>query len=146
MNIVTANLTGILYCTNQRKAIIWKQEVIFLNLVLSLLLNTLALMATAYIAPGFRVSDFGAALLAAIVLGVINTFIKPILVILTAPLNIVTLGLFSFVINATVLWLADLVVPGLEIEGFLYAILAAVVLSVISTALSMLLKDIKKFK
>ncbi len=115
-----------------------------MQLILVLLLNTLALLITTYIVPGFEVDNFQSALLTAIVLGVLNTFIRPVLAILTAPINFLTLGLFTFVINAVVLRLAELVVPGLSIEGWLTAILAAIVLSVISTALSHLLKDISK--
>lgn len=115
-----------------------------LYILVALLLNALALIVTAYIVPGFRVENFQSALLAAIVLGVINTFIRPMLMFLTAPLNIVTLGLFSFVINATMLWLADLAVVGLAIDNFFSAILGAVVLSVISTALAIILRDVRK--
>lgn len=115
-----------------------------MHLIFALLLNTVALLVTAYIVPGFHVENFQGALLAAIVLGAINTFIKPILSFLTAPLNVLTLGLFSFVINAVVLWLADAIVPGLRIDSFLSAILGAVVLSVVGTALSMVVKDMEK--
>lgn len=111
-------------------------------LILTLILNAVALIITAKLVPGLAVADFWAALLAAIVLGVINTFIKPVLIILTLPLTILTLGLFTFVINAIVLYLATWVVPGLTIDGWLPAILGAVVLSVVSTALSMLVKDV----
>lgn len=114
-----------------------------MQILVALLLNALALIITANIVPGFRVADFTTAVLAAIVLGVINTFIKPVLVVLTLPLNVLTLGLFSFVVNAVVLWLAAAVVSGLTIEGWMPAILAAVVLSLVSTVLSMLMKDIK---
>lgn len=117
-----------------------------MGLILSLLLNALALIITSKIVPGFTVEDFTTAILAAIVLGVINTIIKPILVLLTFPLTILTLGLFSFVINAVVLYLAAFFVKGIIIEGFIPALLAAIVLSVISTALSMLLKDLAKGK
>jgi putative membrane protein len=109
-----------------------------MRLLISLLLNTLALIITAYIVPGFQVANFQSALLAAIVLGVINTFIKPVLVFLTLPLTIVTLGLFIFVVNAIVLFLTSFFVNGLTINGWLPAILGAVVLSVVSTILSML--------
>ncbi|MBI2011132.1 phage holin family protein [Candidatus Daviesbacteria bacterium] len=115
-----------------------------MNILISLLLNAAALIVTAYIVPGFQVSDFTSAILAAIVLGVINTFIKPVLLVLTAPINLLTLGLFTFVVNAVVLWLVTLVVPGMTIDGFLPAILGAIVLSVVSTALSSLLKDFGK--
>ncbi len=113
-----------------------------MNLLITLVLNALALIITAYVVPGFHVLNFTTALLAAIVLGVINTFIKPVLLFITAPLNLVTLGLFTFVINAIVLWLASLVVRGLLIDSAFTAILAAVVLSVVSTILATLLKDI----
>lgn len=109
-------------------------------LIISLLVNAIALIVTAYLVPGFHVGSFQAAILAAIVLGVINTFIKPVLVILTAPLTFLTLGLFAFVVNAIVLKLASAVVPGLTIDGWWAAILGAIVLSVVSTALSMLFK------
>jgi len=118
-----------------------------MGLLLALLLNALALIITSKIVPGFVVSDFWSAVLAAIVLGVINTFIKPVLLILTFPLNIVTLGLFTFVINALVLVMATAVVPGLTITNFWpTGILAALVLSVVSTILSLVLKDISKKK
>lgn len=112
-----------------------------MGLLISLLLNTLALIITAYIVPGFKVDSFTSALLAAIVLGVINTFIKPLLLLLTLPLTIITLGLFIFIVNAIVLRLTSLFVPGFMVEGWLPAILGAIVLSVVSTVLSMLVKD-----
>lgn len=113
-------------------------------IILSILLNALALLITAYIVPGFNVANFQSALLAAIVLGIINTFIKPILLFLTFPLTIVTLGLFIFVVNAIVLFMASAVVPGLTIAGWLPAVLGAIVLSVVSTGMSMLVKDVAK--
>lgn len=115
-----------------------------MTIILAVLLNSAALLLTAYIVPGFRVADFTTAVLAAIVLGLVNTFIKPILVFLTAPINLLTLGLFSFVINAIMLWLVSVVVKGLTIESWLSAILAAVVLAVVSAGLSLFFKDITK--
>ncbi len=112
-----------------------------MGLLISLLLNTLALIITAYIVPGFHVDTFTSALLAAIVLGVINTFIKPVLLFLTLPLTVVTLGLFIFVVNAIVLRLTTLVVPGFVVDSWMAAILGAIVLSIASTILSMLVKD-----
>ena len=114
-----------------------------MHLLIALLLNSLAFMISGYIVPGMGVENFGIAVLAAIILGLINTFIKPVLVFLTLPLNILTLGLFTFVINAIILWLVAAVVPGLTISGPLAAILGAVVLSVVSTVLSMVAKDLK---
>lgn len=118
-----------------------------MHLLLVLLLNALALVVTAQIVPGFKVADFQSAVLAAIVLGVINTFIKPVLLFLTAPINFLTLGLFTFIVNALVLALATAVVPGISLADFWpTAVLAALVLSVASTILSMLAGDLKLFK
>lgn len=117
-----------------------------MQIIVALVLNAVALLATAYIVPGFRVDNFTTAVLAAIVLGVVNTFIKPVLSFLTAPLSVVTLGLFAFVVNAVLLFIVAAVVKGVMIDGWVPAILAAVVLSVVSTALSMLLKDVSKLK
>ncbi len=115
-----------------------------MGLLISLLLNATALVITAYLVPGLRLDGFKTALFAAIVLGLINTFIRPILAILTAPINFLTLGLFTFVINAVVLWITTLVVSGLKIDSALSTILAAVVLSFVSTILSILVKDLAK--
>ena len=112
-----------------------------MGLLISLLLNTLALIITANIVPGFSADSFVSYLLAAIVLGVINTFIKPVLIFLTLPLTVITLGLFIFVVNAIVLRLTSLFVPGFSVEGWMPAILGAIVLSIASTILSMLVKD-----
>ena len=113
-------------------------------LIISLLLNSIALIITAYLVPGVHVADFKSALFAAIIMGILNTVIKPILVILTFPINILTLGLFTFVINAIVLRLTEIFVPGLMIDSWFAAILGAVVLSVVSTALSMFVKDLSR--
>lgn len=112
-----------------------------MRIIVSIFLNALALIITAKLVPGFDVPNFTVAILAAIVLGIINTFIKPVLMVLTFPLTLLTLGLFVFVVNAIVLYLTAWLVKGVVIEGFLPAILAAVVLTVVSTALSMVLKD-----
>ena len=115
-----------------------------MGILLSWVINASALMLTAYLVEGFHVDGITSALLAAIVIGFINTFIRPILILLTAPINLITLGLFTFVINAVVLWITSMVVPGFGVESPMWALLAAVVLSFISTLLSHLLKDIAK--
>lgn len=115
-----------------------------MQIIVAIVLNALALMLTAYIVPGFKVADFTTAVLAAIVLGVVNTFIKPVLSFVTAPITLVTLGLFAFVINAVVLFIVSSVVKGVMIDGWVPAILGAVVLSIVGTALSTLLKDLGK--
>lgn len=115
-----------------------------LQIIVALVLNALALLATAYIVPGFKVANFTTAILAAIVLGVVNTFIKPILSFLSTPLTIVTLGLFAFVVNAVVLFIVAAVVSGFTINGWIPAILGAIVLSVVSTILNAVFKDLGK--
>lgn len=117
-----------------------------MQIILALVLNALALIVTAYIVPGIAVANFTTALLAAIVLGVVNTFIKPILSFITAPLKVVTLGLFTFVINAVVLFIVSAVVPGVTVDGWVPAILGAVVLSIVATVLNSMLKDLGKLK
>lgn len=117
-----------------------------MQIILALVLNALALIVTAKIVPGIQVANFTTAVLAAIVLGVINTFIKPILSFVTAPLTIVTLGLFTFVVNAVVLFIVSAIVPGVKVEGWVPAILGAIVLSVVATVLNSMLKDLGKLK
>lgn len=115
-----------------------------MQLIVALVLNAIALLATTYVVPGFHVASFTTALLAAVVLAVVNTFIKPILSFITAPLSIVTLGLFAFVINAVVLFIVAYFVPGFKVDGWVAAILGAIVLSVVATVLSSVLKDVGK--
>ena len=91
----------------------------------------LAVMLVAYLIPGITESGFWGALVAAIILGLANTFIKPILMFISLPLNFLTLGLFALLINAFLLWLVALVAPGLEVTGFWNAVFGALILSVI---------------
>src|SRR3989338_8552898 len=95
------------------------------------IINTLVVLATAYILPGVHVSGYFAAFVAALAIGVINTIVKPILFILTLPITIVTLGLFTLVLNALLLLLASAIVPGFSIAGFWSALLFGIVLSVV---------------
>lgn len=115
-----------------------------MGLLLTWLFSALALLAASYIVPGFTIDSFTTALLAAVVVGLLNMVIKPVLLLLTLPINLLTLGLFTFVVNAIVLWLASLIVPGMKVDGLLAGILASIVISLTSTVLSHLLKDIKK--
>jgi len=102
------------------------------NLVLNWLLSTVALLIVTRIVPGFEISSFWVALVAAVLVGIINATLGLVLKILTFPLTIVTLGLFWFVVNALMLKLAAAVVPGFVIVGFFPALFGAVVLSVIN--------------
>lgn len=114
-----------------------------MNLLIAWFANAATLFITPYVVPGFQIATFQTALLAAIVIGLLNIVIKPILLLLTFPINFLTLGLFTFVINAVVLWLATFIVTGMTIDNVLSGILAAIVISVVSTILSHLLKDLK---
>jgi len=114
-----------------------------MRLLIAWVINSLTLLAASFIVPGFKVASIESALLASIVIGLINIFIRPFLILITLPLNIMTIGLFTFVVNAIVLWLASFVVAGLTIETALAGILAAIVISVVSTILSHLVKDFK---
>lgn len=108
--------------------------------VLRWLLNVLAIILTAALLPGFQVEVWGA-IVGSIFLGVINAIIRPILIILTLPLNILTLGLFTFVINGVMLYITNATVKGFEISNFGWAILTAIVLSIMSYLISFFIKD-----
>jgi putative membrane protein len=100
------------------------------------LITTISVLIAAYLLPGVQVKGFFAALVTALVLGLINTFIRPILLILTLPINILTLGLFTFVINALLILLTSAVVPGFDVRNFWWALLFSFVLSLIKWALN----------
>jgi putative membrane protein len=108
------------------------------NFLLTWLATAVALLITANIVPGFYVKNFVAALVAAVVIGLVNAFIRPILAILTFPITLLTLGLFTLVINALTLWLASALTPGygFEIRGFLPALLGSIVLAIVSSVIN----------
>lgn len=108
------------------------------------LLNILAILLTAAILPGFKLTIW-AAIVGSIFLGIINAIIRPILIILTLPLNIVSLGLFTFVINGFMLWVTHMTIRGFDLDSFWWAILSAIVLSIISFIISFFVED-KSFK
>ncbi|MCS0614171.1 phage holin family protein [Massilia kyonggiensis] len=110
-----------------------------MRLLLTWLINAAALMALPYLMHSVSVDNVGAALVAALVLGLVNTIIRPVLVVLTLPVTVVSLGLFILVINALLFWLVANVVGGFHVAGFGSAFLAAILYSVISWALSTLL-------
>lgn len=114
-----------------------------MRLVLVWVLNAIALLAVAYLYPGVQVQDWLSAAIAALVLGLANTIIKPILVILTLPVTILTLGLFLFVINALLFWGVSNVVTGFHVNGFWAALIGAILYSVIGWLLSMLIPNKK---
>lgn len=103
-----------------------------MRMIVNWLLSALALLIVTYIVPGFIVSGFVAALIAAAVIGLFNATIGLFLKVITFPLTVFTLGIFWFVVNAIVLKLASLFVPGFTISGFLPALIGAVVLALIN--------------
>jgi putative membrane protein len=106
------------------------------NALIVWLINALALLALPYLVPSVRVDSFGTALVAALILGFVNTLIRPILVLLTLPVTLVTLGLFVFVINALLFWLVASFVQGFSVGGFWSAFFGAIVYALISWAAS----------
>ena len=105
-------------------------------LILVWILNAVALLAVAYLLPGITVASFGSALIAALVLGLVNMLVKPVLVLLTLPITIVTLGLFLIVINALLFWFVGSVLKGFQVNGFWWAVLGALLYSLISGLLA----------
>src|SRR4051794_21871938 len=100
-----------------------------MKLILHWIIAAVAIGIAAYLLPGVTVTLTGALILA-VVLGALNIFIRPLLVVLTLPINILTLGLFTIVINAFLVWIAGLIVPGFVVATFWWALLFAVVLAV----------------
>jgi putative membrane protein len=105
-----------------------------MNLLIRWLIISLIILAAAYVFPGIKVASIYVALVAAIVLGLINLIIKPILVILTFPINILTLGLFSLILNALLIILASKLVPGFYVASFWWALLLGFILSIVNSA------------
>lgn len=115
-----------------------------MKIIVSWLLTAVAIMITGYILPGVVVQDFWVAVVTAVVLATVNVFIRPVLVILTIPVTIVTLGLFIFVINAFLVLLVSRVVEGFHVAGFWWALLFSVVLAVIKSVIESVLYEDEK--
>lgn len=109
-------------------------------MLLNLVVSTMAVIITAYILPGIKVDGLLTAFIVAIVLGAVNMFIRPVLLFLTFPLTILTLGLFTFIVNAFLVLLVGALVPGFEVSNFWWALIFSLVLSIISSFLSSLAK------
>ena len=103
-----------------------------MKILIKIGVNMLALLVVAYIVPGFVIEDFTALLVSSVVIGIINTFLKPVIQILALPFTLVTFGLFALFINVALLWFAAWLVPGLGIDTFWTAVLASIVLSLTS--------------
>lgn len=101
----------------------------------NLIINALGFYVTAYIVPGVRIENFQTLAVVAIVWGVLSIILKPILILLTLPVNVMTLGLFTFVINAFLIMLMSNFVPGFKVDGFGVALVAAIVLALLNVVL-----------
>jgi len=111
-----------------------------MSLILRWILGALALMAVSYFIPGITIAGFYSALIAALVLGLLNVLIRPLLMVLTLPINILTLGLFTLVINALLFWLVSSVVKGFNVNGFYPAFFGAIAMSIITWILGAIFK------
>lgn len=105
-------------------------------LLLRWVLFALAIMFTAWLVPGIEVAGFKSALLVVVIMALINIFLKPLLVLITLPINLVTLGLFLLVINAFLFLILGKIAPGFEVDGFLSAFLGSLVVSFLGTLIS----------
>ncbi|MBW4645432.1 MAG: phage holin family protein [Goleter apudmare HA4340-LM2] len=112
------------------------------NFLLTWLGTAVALVITSRIVEGFKIEDFGAALVAVIIISLVNALIRPILSFLAFPITLLTFGLFTFVINAVSLGIASAFTPGFKIDGFLPALLGSIVLAIVSSGINYFLRVI----
>ncbi len=111
-----------------------------MKLIINWVLSAIALLAVTYLYSGVQVTSFGSAMIAALVIGLFNTFLRPVLVVLTLPVTVVTLGLFLFVINALMFWSASGVLDGFKVDGFGAALVGSVIYSVFGVLISLALE------
>ncbi len=103
-----------------------------MRLITKLLLTTFTLLLITEYLPGIHIDGFYPAIVAAVVIGLLNLFVKPILVLLTLPITILTLGLFMIVINASLFWFAASFIEGFSVDGFIYAMLGSIIITIVS--------------
>ncbi len=112
-----------------------------MGIVISILVNALAVAVAAYLlTPHVRLDGFMSALIVALIMALINTFVKPIITLLTLPINLLTLGLFTFIINGVLILFISGVVDGFQVQNFGWAVIFSIVLSVISSVLGIIIK------
>jgi len=111
------------------------------GLLVRWLLLTISIIVTSYLVDGIHVTSFFSAFFAAAVLGILNALFRPLLIVITLPINILTLGLFTFVINALLLKMVSGVVPGFYVQGFLSAVFGSLIISLVSWLLSSFVND-----
>lgn len=112
-----------------------------MRFLLRVLLNAAAVLVAAWMVPGVVVTGPGAAIVAGLLLGVVNALVRPVLLLLTLPFTLLTLGLFIFVVNAICFALTAALVPGFQVSGFVAALFGSIVVSLVSWCLSSLLAD-----
>lgn len=112
-----------------------------MNFIIKLLLSGLAVITAAYLLPGVYISGFISAIVVAIVLGLFNALVRPILIILTIPVTIFTLGLFIFVINAIIILMVSSILNGFEVDGFWWALAFSIVLTIVTSIINSAVKE-----
>lgn len=110
-----------------------------MGIILSLIGNAIALLVTTYFVPGVTINDYTTLFLAAISIGIVNAIIKPVLKLISLPITLVTFGVFALVVNAVCFLIAAYFVPGFEVDGFLTAIVGALVMSIASMTINFLI-------
>lgn len=104
-------------------------------ILINWIVSAMVIFSIAYVLPGVSVTGFTSAIVLALVLGIINAVLKPILLILTLPINLITLGLFTLVLNALLILIAASFVPGVRVDGFLWALIFGIILSIANMAI-----------
>ena len=113
-----------------------------LAFIVHLVVTAVLLLVVANVVTGVEVKSFGSALIGALVFGLVNALVRPVMIFLTLPFTIVTFGLFLFVVNALMLWLVSAIVPGIRINGFLPALLGSLLLTVLNIVVEFLIPGI----
>jgi putative membrane protein len=118
-----------------------RSEPDIINILTHLIITVISLMIVDYLLPGLQIIDLRAAVISAIVIGVINTFIRPLAQFIAFPLTILTLGIAAFFVNVAMLYLAAYVVPGFTIDSFITALIASIVLSLVTAFLNKIARE-----
>lgn len=113
------------------------------HFLLTWLVTAVSLLITANLVNGFIVTNFVAALIAAVVIGLVNAIVRPILIVLTLPLTILTLGLFLFVVNALSIWIAGALTPGFRVMGLIPALFGSIVLTLVAGVINFLVERVR---
>jgi len=117
-----------------------------LKLLIKWVLLTLSILIVSYLLEGVKVEDFSSALMAAALLGILNSLVRPLLILLTLPINLITFGIFIFIINAILLMLVSHVITGFHVAGFWTAVFGSILISVSNALLNWLVKDNRPFE